>query len=185
MDAFLQDVRYAARTLRNNPTFTIIAVVCLALGIATNTTLFSCFNAIVLRPFPAADPARLVAVGDFNPKNGDRMGLSYLNYVDWRDKTRSFSAIAGYSGRSIVITEGTEPARLAAQLVTSSLFPLLGITPQLGRLFRPDEDAPGAPGTILLGDAAWRRIYGGDQSVVGRVISVNNEPRTVIGVMPP
>src|SRR3954471_15402365 len=106
MDAFLQDVRYAARTLRNNPTFTLVAIVCLALGIATNTTLFSCFNAIVLRPFPAADPSRLVSLGDFNPKNGNHLDISYLNLLDWRDRTRSFSTIAGYSGRSIAITEG-------------------------------------------------------------------------------
>ena len=73
MDSFFQDVHYAGRTLRKNPTFTLIAVVCLAMGIATNTTLFSCFNAIVLRPFPFADPDRLVALWDFNPKNGSRV----------------------------------------------------------------------------------------------------------------
>src|SRR6059058_1685937 len=99
MDALLQDIRYAGRTLRKNPAFTVIAVVCFALGIATNTTLFSCFNAIVLRPFPAADPSRLVALGDFNPKNGNQLDLSYPNYVNWRDQTHSFASVAGYSGR--------------------------------------------------------------------------------------
>src|SRR2546430_17622028 len=104
MDALLQDIRYAARTLRKSPTFTLIAVVCLAMGIATNTTLFSCFNAIVLRPFPFADPARLVPLWDFNPKNANRNGLSDLSYLNWRDQARSFRAIAAYSGRVVLIT---------------------------------------------------------------------------------
>jgi putative ABC transport system permease protein len=185
MDALLQDIRYAARTLRKNPAFTLIAVACLAMGIATNTTLFSCFNAIVLRPFPFTDPDHLVALSDFNPKTGNRDAISYLNYLDWRAQSRSFTAIAAYSGRSVAITEGTEPARLVGELITANLFPSLGVRPQLGRLFRADEDAAGAPGVALLGDAVWKRLYAGDPSVVGRVISVNNEARTVIGIMPP
>src|ERR1044071_7710577 len=134
MDALLQDIRYAARTLRANPTFSVIAVLCLALGIATNTTLFSCFNAIVLRPFPARDPEGLVAISDWNPKNDNRWDVSYLNLLDLRDATRSFDGIAGYSGRSIAITEGDEPARLSGMAVTANLFTLLGIQPELGRV---------------------------------------------------
>ena len=185
MDTFLQDVRYAGRTLRKNPAFTLIAVICLAMGIATNTTLFSCFNAIVLRPFPFADPDQLVSLSDFNPKTGNRDAISYLNYLDWRDQSRSFTAIAGYTGRSVAITEGAEPARLSGELITANLFPLLGVRPQLGRLFREDEDVAGAPGVALLSDAGWKRLYNGDPSVVGRVISVNDEPHTVVGIMPP
>ena len=185
MEALLQDIRYAARTLRANPTFTIIAVVCLAIGIATNTTLFSVFDAIILRPFPAREPAQLVELSDWNPKNNNQFGISWLNYIDWRDQTKSFNGMAAYSGRSLAITEGEEPERLAGMMVTWNLFPLLGIQPQLGRGFREDEDKPGAPGTILLSDAVWRRHFGADSSVLNRVISVNNEPRTIIGVMPP
>lgn len=184
MDTFLQDVRYAGRTLWKNPAFTLIAVLCLAMGIATNTTLFSCFNAIVLRPFPFTDPDQLVDLSDFNPKTGNRDAISFLDYRDWREQARSFTAIAAYGGRSVAITEGTEPARLSGELITANLFPLLGIRPQLGRLFRPDEDVEGAPGVALLSDAAWKRLYAGDPSVVGRVISVNNEARTVVGIMP-
>jgi putative ABC transport system permease protein len=185
MQTLLQDIRYAGRTLRKNPGFTVIAVVCLALGIATNTTLFSCFNAMILRPCPFADPDRLVAVSDFNPRTGNRDAVSYPNYLDWRDQSRSFTGIAAYTGRSIAITEGTEPVRLSGELITANLFPLLGVRPQLGRLFRADEDAPGADGVVLLSDAVWKRLYAGDPSVVGRVISVNNEARTVVGIMPP
>ena len=139
---FFQDVRYAARTLRKSPTFTIIAVVCLAVGIATNTTLFSCFNAIVLRPFPFADPDRLVALWDFNPKNGNRDGLSYPTYIDWRDQSRSFSGIGAYTGRSVAITEGSEPARLDGQLVSGNLFPLLASAAAWGDCFAPTKTSP-------------------------------------------
>jgi len=185
MSTLLQDIRYAARTLRKNPGFGIIAVVCLALGIATNTTLFSCFNAMVLRPFPFADPDHLVALSDFNPRTGNRDAISYLNYLDWRDQSRSFSGIAAYTGRTIAITEGPEPVRLSGELITASLFPLLGVRPQLGRVFRAEEDTPGATGVVLLSDAVWKRLYAGDPSVVGRTISVNNEARMVVGIMPP
>jgi len=185
MDRLLQDLRFAVRTLRKSPLFTAVAVLCLGFGIATNTTLYSCFNAMIIRPLPFADPDRLVAVYDINTKNGNQDAVSYPNYKDWRDQTTSFTALAAYVGRSLVITEGDEPARLSGMLVSASLFPMLGIQPQLGRLFRTDEDLPGAPGVALLSDAAWRRLYAADPSVVGRVISVNNEPRTVVGIMPP
>ncbi|HMC54941.1 MAG TPA: ABC transporter permease [Gemmatimonadaceae bacterium] len=185
MDKLFQDLRFAVRTLRKSPVFTIIAVLCLGFGIATNTTLYSCFNAMILRPLPFAEPERLVSVWDFNSKNGNNDAISYPTYKDWRDQTTSFTALGAYSGRSLVITEGDEPARLTGMLISASLFPMLGVRPQLGRLFRPDEDLPGAPGVVLLSDATWRKLYAADSSVVGRVISVNNEPRTVVGIMPP
>lgn len=184
METLLQDVKYAVRTLTKSPAFTAIAVLCLALGIATNTTLFSCFNAIVLRPFPFSNPDELVAVWDHNPKTSGNASVSYLNYVDWRDQNKSFTDIGAYSGRSFAITEGEEPMRLGGQLVTANLFSMLGVHPQLGRLFRADEDKAGAPGVVLLGDAVWRRKYAADSSIIGRVISVNSLPYTVVGVMP-
>lgn len=185
MDTLLQDVKYAIRTLRRSPVFAAIAVLCLALGIATNTTLFSCFNAIVLRPLPFANPDQLVAVWDQNPKNGNRATVSYLNYVDWRDGTKSFSDLAAYEQRSFAITEGEEPVRLSGQLISANLFPMLGVKPQIGRLFRPDEDRAGAAGVVLLSDAVWRRQYQADPAILNRVISINSQAYTVVGVMEP
>lgn len=185
METLLQDVKYAVRTLRKSPAFTAIAVLCLALGIATNTTLFSCFNAIVLRPFPFTDPDRLVSIWDHNPKTNGIASVSYLNYADWRDQSKSFSDIGAYEGRSFAITEGEEPVRLGGQLVSANLFSMLGVPTQLGRLFRPDEDKPGAPGVVLLSDAVWRRQYAADPKIIGRVISINSLPYTVVGVMQP
>src|SRR5580700_7949766 len=121
METLLQDLRYAFRTLRKSPGFAVIAVLCLSLGIATNTTLFSCFNAIVLRPFPFDDPDQLVSVWDRNPRNGNRADVSYLNYVDWRDQSTSFTNLGAFAGRSIAITEGEEPARLSGQLISGNL----------------------------------------------------------------
>jgi predicted permease len=185
MDRFLQDARYAARTLRKSPVFTAIAVLCLTLGIATNTTLFSCFNAILLRPFPYENPDQLTALWERNPRNGNRTPVSYLTFLDWRAQAQSFEDIGATSGRSVAITEGEEPERLNGQGISWSLFPVLGVRPQLGRLFREDEDQRGAEGVALLSDRVWRRRYSGDSSIIGRVISVNNTPHTVVGVMPP
>ncbi|MEO7998561.1 MAG: ABC transporter permease [Gemmatimonadaceae bacterium] len=185
METLLQDVKFAVRTLRKSPAFTAIAVLCLSLGIATNTTLFSCFNAIVLRPFPFTNPDQLVYVSDLDPKNGGQATVSYSNYADWRDQTKSFTDLAGYEGRSFAITEGEEPVRLSGQLVTANLFSMLGVETQLGRLFRADEDKLGAPGVVLLSDAVWRRQYQSDPKIIGRVISVNSLPHTVVGVMQP
>lgn len=185
METLLQDVKFAIRTLRKSPAFTAIAVLCLSLGIATNTTLFSCFNAIVLRPFPFSNPDKLVYVYDNDPKQGGQASVSYLNFVDWRAQTKTLSDLAGYEQRSFAITEGEEPVRLSGQLVSANLFPMLGVTPQLGRLFNADEDKAGAPGVVLISDAVWRRQYQSDPKIIGRVISVNSLPHTVVGVMDP
>jgi putative ABC transport system permease protein len=185
MDSFLQDLRYAARTLRKSPGFTLIAVTCLALGIATNTTMFSAFNAIVLRPFPFANPDQLTWIDRKHETRDWSSSVSYLDFADWKAQATSFTEIAAHSGRSVAITEGEEPERIQGEIVTWNLFPMLGIAPQLGRLMREDEDQPGAQGVVLLSDAVWRRRYQADSSVINRVISINNLPYTVIGVMPP
>ena len=187
MDTIWQDVRYAARTLRKSPLFTTIAVVCLSVGIATNTTLFSCFNAMVLRPLPFPEPEQLAYVFDRDPSWGPNSSssVSYKTYLDWREQARTFAALGASSGRSLVITEGEEPERLQGGLITANLFPALGITPQLGRHFREDEDVLGANRVVMLSDIVWRRRYAADSSIINRVISINSIPHTVVGVMPP
>lgn len=187
MESLWQDVRYAARTLRKSPLFTVIAVVCLSVGIATNTTLFSCFNAMVLRPLPFPEPDQLAFVVDHDTTQGpdNNWSIAYQTYLDYREQSRSFAALGGAAARSLVITEGEEPERLFGNIVTANLFPALGVQPQLGRLFREDEDIAGAPGVVLLSDKLWKRRYAGDLSVINRVISINNLPHTIVGVMPP
>jgi len=186
METLLTDLRFAARTLRKSPSFTALAVLCLALGIGVNTTIFSVVNGALLRPFPFEDPDRLVMLNGTYPKNGwDDAGLSYLDFRDWQAGSTSFTQVAGYDWRSLTISDGDEPERLAGGSVTWNLFPMLGIRPQLGRGFRADEDQPGAEKVVLLSDELWGRRFNRDPAVVGRSIRVNDEPRTVVGVMPP
>jgi putative ABC transport system permease protein len=186
METLLQDVRFAVRTLRKSPGFTFLAVLCLALGIGVNTTIFSVVNAMLLRPFPFAEPERLVALQDTQLRNGiDDASLSYKNFVDWREQNTVFAQVAGYDWRSLTLSDGDQPERLEGSAITWDLFPMLGVRPALGRGFREEEDRPGAEGVVLLSDEVWRRRFNSDPSVVGRTIRVNDAPRTVVGVMPP
>jgi len=182
----LTDLKYALRSLRKSALFTSIAVVCLAVGIAANTTMFSCFNAIVLRPLPFPDPDRLAYAYERHARQaGSSETVSYRNYLDWREQARSFSGLGATAARSLTITEGDEPERYYGQLISANLFPTLGVDPQLGRGFREDEDLPGAPGVVLLSDNVWRRRYNADSTIINRVISLENQAYTVVGVMPP
>src|SRR5688572_18778399 len=168
MDTLLQDFHYALRTLRKNPGFTAIAVLCLALGIGVNTTIFSVVNAMLFAPFPFADPERLAFVQEVQRKRGWDAGVSYLNYVDWRAQNTVFSQLGASTARSTVLTDGEEPERLLGGVVSANLFPLLGVAPMLGRGFREDEDRPGAEPVVLLSHELWQRRFNGDASIVGK-----------------
>ena len=182
----LQDLRYAFRTLIASPGFTVVAVLCLSLGIGVNGTIFSVVDGVLLQPYPYPDAERIVVLNSTNPKQDiGRAGLSYPDYKDWRDDARSFAALAAFQGRSLTISDGTsEPERYLGAAVSSTLFGLLGTPPALGRDFGPDDDRLGAEPVVLLSDDVWRRRYAADRSVVGRSITINGRPHTVIGVMP-
>ena len=185
MDSLFQDFRYALRTLRNNPGFTSIAVLCLALGIGVNTTIFSVVNAILIKPFPFVEPDRIVFLEEVQRKKGWDAGISYPNFLDWQAQSTAFTHMAAMTQRSTVLTDGEEPERLLGGVVSWNLFPLLGITPSVGRGFRAEDDRAGAEGVVLLSDELWQRRYNRDPSIVGRSININTLPHTVIGVMPP
>ncbi|MGH7713516.1 MAG: ABC transporter permease [Gemmatimonadaceae bacterium] len=185
MHRLAQDLRFAWRSILKNPTFSVIVAACIAIGIAVNTTIFSVTDAIVLRPFDFEDSDRLVVVGSRDPRSGDDGSTSYLNFQDWKAQSRSFTGMAAFGYRSLSITDGDEPERLEGNVISWDLFQLLGVRAQVGRLFREDEDRPGAAGVAILSDEVWRRRYHGDSSVIGQVIQVNALPHTVVGVMPP
>ena len=186
MESLLQDFRFAVRILLKSPGFAAIAVLCVAIGIGANTTIFSVVNAVLLRPFPYADPESIVAVHETQVKNEiDRAGLSYLDYQDLREQNRSFTQTAAYTQRSLTFSGTEEPERLLGCAISADLFPLLGIKPALGRGFREDEDRPGAPGAVLLSHELWMRRFNGDPSIIGKSIVVNAAGHTVVGVMPP
>ena len=183
MDTFLQDVRYAFRTLARSRSFTLIAVACLAIGIGLNTTIFSVVNAILLRPFDFAEPERLVVLQEVNTKHGYDAGVAWPNLVDWRAQATAFSDIGAVQGRSITLANVDEPERLLGAAVTWNLFPMLGVTPAVGRGIRAEEDKPGAERVVLLSDGLWQRRFGRDPKIIGQTLMLNELPHTVIGVM--
>ncbi|MFL5579609.1 MAG: ABC transporter permease [Gemmatimonadaceae bacterium] len=179
----LQDVRFALRTLRKSPGFTLVAVATLALGLGAVATIYSAVEAMLLRPLPFVDQGRLVRV--YATKGGDRdVEVSDGQFVDLRARQRVFSDAAIYEDREFSLLAGSEPEHLSGGRVSPSLFRLLGARPLLGRAFRDDEEKPGATPVVLLGERVWRERLGADSAVVGRTVTLNGIARTVVGVMP-
>ena len=182
----LQDIRYAARTLRFNAGFTAVATICLALGIGVNTMIFSVVEGVLLQPLPFNEPDRIMQLNEANAQSGiRRTAVSYLNLRDWRERSRSFMAVAGISQRSFALSDRGDAERFDGAAISWELFSLLGVAPALGRDFVATDDRPGAAPVVLLSDEMWRVRYHADRAVVGRSVSVNGRPHTVVGVMPP
>jgi putative ABC transport system permease protein len=178
-----QDLRYALRSLRRVPGFTVTAVLLVALGVGANTAAFSVADYVLLRPLPFPRPDRLVKLwqheGDYS-----RVELSPANYRDWRATTSSFQAMGAYHGISMNLVGQGEPERLEGAAVTADLLPLLGVPPLLGRSFTAEEDREGVGGAVLLSYGVWQIRFGGDAGVVGRRVLLDGGPYEVIGVMP-
>jgi putative ABC transport system permease protein len=179
----LQDVRYAFRLLAKSPMFTVIAVLTLALGIGANTAIFSVVNAVLLRPLPFQDPSRLVLV--IEKSKYPTITVSYQNYLDWRDQSRSFDSMEALYGTNMTLTGKGEPERLVGRMVTAGFFPLLGVSPRIGRNFTPEEDRAGGTPVAILSYALWQRRFGGSKDVLGQTMDVDAQPYTVVGVLPP
>ena len=180
-----QDLRYGLRMLAKNPGFTIVAVIALALGIGANSAIFSVVNTILLRPLPYKNPERLVMVWEENSKQGfPKDTPAAANYVDWRDQNHVFEAMAAMTEMSFNLTGVGDPERIDGQRVSASLFPLLGVEPQLGRAFRPEEDKPGANQVVMMSYGLWQRRFGADPGIIGKPINLNGKSFTVVGVMP-
>ena len=184
-----QDLRYAVRTLIRWPGFTAVVVLTLALGIGANAAIFSVVNTVLLRPLPYADPDRLVFLFGA-PTDGDSAKVgsssSYPDYVDFRTRARSFSQLAAASVRQTTVTSKSfEPAIVPGAPVTANLFPMLGVSPAIGRGFAPDEDRPGAGPVVIVSDEFWRQRLNANPNAIGSSLAVNGRPATIIGVMPP
>jgi putative ABC transport system permease protein len=185
MDTLLQDLRYAARTLRRSPSFTLAAAACLALGIGANTAIFSVINGVLLRPLPFKDPASLVMVWERSISSGaERNVVSPANYRDWRDQSASFSAIGAYVDWHANLTGLDEPVEVPVAIASATLFTVLGTPPELGRLYTVDEDVSNGPKVAVISHRLWQRQFGARPSVLGTRISLNGNPTTIIGVVP-
>jgi putative ABC transport system permease protein len=188
METFWQDLRYGARMLFKNPGFALVAVVTMALGIGANTAIFSVVNAVLLRPLPFNSPERLLSLGQTDAE--DRASLvqfSFRNFADLREQTKTFERLAAYYNNSVTLTGEGEATRLRATVATADLFPLLGVSPALGRTFLAEEDnaGGGAQGyPAILSWDCWQQHFGGDASVIGRTINLSGNAYTVVGVMP-
>jgi predicted permease len=179
------DLRFAARVLLKNPGFTAVAVVALALGIGANSAIFSVVNTVLLRPLPYKNPERVVMVFEDNSKLGyPRDTPAPANYIDWRDQNKVFGAMAAMAEVSLNLTGEGEPERLDGHRVSATLFPVLGVDPQLGRWFSAEEDQPGQNRVVILSHALWQRRFAGDPGVVGKTITLNGAGFQVVGVMP-
>ena len=179
-----RDFRYALRSLLRQPGFTAAVAITLALGIGANTAIFSVVNGVLLRPLAYERPAEVMMVHtrlDGIPGKE----LSPPEYWDLRERSRSFARIAAYSNGTLTLTGSGTPERFNAGWVSADAIPLLGIALALGRGFAPEEDLPGRPPVVLLSDGLWRRRFGADPGVVGRTLTLDDMPTTVIGVMPP
>jgi putative ABC transport system permease protein len=179
-----QDVRFAARLLIKNRWFTIIATAALALGIGVNTAVFTFVNAVLIRGLPFDDPDKIIAVGATDARNRP-VGVSLLDFKDWREGSKSFSAMSLMLGASINLSEeGRTAEQFQGVYQSANLFQLIGVRPVVGRDFRPEDDKPGAQPTMIIGGGVWKNRYGSDPSVIGRIAKVNNIVVTIIGVMP-
>jgi len=180
-----QNLRFAARILRKSPGFAVVAVLTLALGIGSNVAIFSVVNGVLLKPLPYPHPEELVAVSHTAPGiNQTNLGVSPSMYFIYREQSRTFEDIGIYGDDSVNVTGLEAPEHLRALDVTDGVLPILGIPPVLGRWFTPSDNLPGRPDTVMLTYGYWRRKFGGDHSVIGRMIDVDGKPREIIGVLP-
>ncbi|HSE19720.1 MAG TPA: ABC transporter permease [Pyrinomonadaceae bacterium] len=187
MNTLLQDIRFGLRMLLKSPSVSIVATIALALGIGANTAIFSVVNAVLLQPLPFPDPDSLVAVFETDTARGRNRGShSYPNFMDVRAQNTVFERISCYHSGDFIMTGRGEPARLQGAVVTADLFPLLGVSPMLGRAFLPDEDKPTETGrVVILSHSLFQRRFGGDQSIINQPITLDGIQFTVVGVMPP
>ncbi len=186
MDTLLHDFRYALRTLRASPGFTLAAVLTLALGIGANTAIFSVVDGVLLRPAPFERMDRLAMVWETDRASGTtREPASIPDYFDFRQRSAQLGSLAAFAPVEINLTrDGADPLRLPALGVSHEFLPTLGIAPLVGRGFTAEEDVPGGPRAVLISEDLWEQLFAGDEGVLGRPLRLNDNPWTIVGVLP-
>src|SRR5262245_57469646 len=184
--SWAQDVRYAARSLRKSPGFTLVAATTLALGVGANTAIFSVVNAVMLRPLPFSHSDQLVRIWESNVERGwPTFATSHPNFLDWRSQAKSFQAMAALDNLGLTWTFGEEAEGLLGIRVTATFLPTLQVTPIHGRNFLDEEDRRGGnTRVVILGHGFWQRAFGGDPGAIGKTMTLNAQPYTIVGVLP-
>jgi predicted permease len=188
MQALVQDIRYALRTIRMSPGFSLIVVLTLALGIGATTTMFSVVDRVLLRslPYPASEQLVALAASGSDAASGTDFEFSYPDYVDWKERSQGlFSNIVAWQSTNFVVSGGGEPEVLWGDRLSASAAKVLGVTPMLGRAFRPEEELVTGERVIVISERLWQRRFGGDPGVMGRTLTLSGYPYTIIGVLPP
>src|SRR5579863_4678988 len=182
METFLQDLRHSLRMFWSSPGFTLTAVAALALGIGTNTAIFSVVNAVLLKPVPAPEPDRVVV---FLATNSLGVGAiaSEIKFNLWREQTSVFEDVSGYRSATTNLTGVDQPEQVRALQVTADYFRLFGLPIAQGRGFTAEEERPNGRHVAVLANAFWKRAFGGDARIVGKVISLSGDPFEVVGIM--
>jgi putative ABC transport system permease protein len=183
IETLWQDLRYAVRILSKSPAFTAVAVITLALGIGANTAIFSVVNGVLLRPLSFPDSDRLMLIFETTPEFSQN-SVAYLNYLDWRKENRSFTDMGTFRGDDFNFTGAGEPEHLKGKYVSASLFPVLGVSPILGRNFLPEEDRQGAGCAVMLSYSFWKRRFAADPNILGKTLTLSAASCAVVGVLP-
>jgi putative ABC transport system permease protein len=185
MDELRRDLRQGLRRIAREPAFAAVAVLTLALGIGANTAMFGVINAVLLNPFPYKDAGGILFVGQ---TYGDQPGMGSVppgNFRDWQAQNQVFETLAAARGQDLSLTGKGEPLQVRAGLVSAGVFPMLGVEPALGRVFRADEDREGAERVAVLSHALWQTRFGGEARAVGEAVRLDDQSYTIVGVMPP
>jgi predicted permease len=184
LESLLRDVGFGIRMLRRSPGFAAAAILTLALGVGANTAVYSVIDGVLLNPLPFAAPDQLVALHSRMPRF-PKAGVSWPNFLDWRRQSRSFDAMAAWRNDSFIWTgRGGAAELLRGEMVSSEFFPVLRLTPVLGRVFRPEDDRLGATPVAVISESLWQRRFNGAKETLGRQLVLNGKPHTVIGVVP-
>jgi len=183
LEDFLQDARYALRTFRRKPGFTLVALLILSLGIGATTVMFAVINSVLLRPLSYPEPDRLITLHRFTEAFGESWGFSNFDFIDAKRDSQTL-AVAAWTYAGGTISEPGEPEYVNGRRISAELFSTLGISPLQGRAFRPDEDRPGAAPVAIISFALWQRDFGGAPSTIGRTFVYEGKPYTVVGIAP-
>ncbi len=183
-EGLFTDVRHALRRFARRPGAAALVAFTLGLGCGAVTAAFSVLHGVVLKPLPYGQPDAIVLVTGSQPRLGDLLPASALDFLDWRERATSFGALAARRPTSVSLAHGSELEQVAAERVSAAYFDVLGVRPVLGRGFVAAEDRPGGAAVLVLRESYWRERFAGDGGLIGRVVALDGVPHTVIGVMP-